>query len=136
MRKIRGNPRLIAVAFIVLICPALLAQKSAPPKYNVEAESKAKGSIEEIKLPASNPKDSIHLLVKEGEEVLDVTLCPKSFLDDMGMSFAKGDVVALTISKIKQEGAPDVILARDVARGEDKLILRDDKGAPVWNWKR
>ena len=50
----------------------------------------------------------------------------------MGISFSKGDEIAVTGSKVKQE-AGDVILARELVRGTDTLVLRDDKGAPVWN---
>ena len=64
---------------------------------------------------------------------MDVYLCPKSFLDDMGVSFNKGDDIALTGSKAKQSGA-DVILAREVVKGDMTLVLRDDKGNPVWSW--
>jgi hypothetical protein len=64
-----------------------------------------------------------------------VYLCPESFLADMGVSFSKGDAIALTGSTVKQDGA-DLILAREVVKGNDTLVLRDDKGSPVWNWKR
>jgi hypothetical protein len=53
----------------------------------------------------------------------------------MGVSFSKGDAVEITLSKVKTESA-EFLLAREVARGDDKLILRDGKGIPVWNWKR
>ena len=66
---------------------------------------------------------------------MDVILCPKSFLDDMGVSFNKGDDIALTGSKVKQNGT-DLILAREVVKGDVTLALRDDKGNPVWNWHR
>jgi hypothetical protein len=61
-----------------------------------------------------------------------VYLCPKSFLDDMGVSFGKGDEIALTGSKIKW-GESDLILAREVVKGTDTLVLRDAKGNPVWS---
>jgi hypothetical protein len=53
----------------------------------------------------------------------------------MGMSFSKGDEIALTGSKVKQDGA-DLILAREVVKGADKFLLRDDKGHPVWKGHR
>jgi len=68
-------------------------------------------------------------------ETVDVYLCPKSFLDDLGVSFGKGDEIALTGSKVKQ-GETDLILAREVVKGNDTLVLRDDKGNPVWSWHR
>jgi hypothetical protein len=73
--------------------------------------------------------------VKSGADSVDVYLCPKSFLDDMGVSLSKGDEIALTGSKVKQ-GEADLILAREVVKGSDTLVLRDDKGNPVWSWRR
>jgi hypothetical protein len=67
--------------------------------------------------------------------MIDVYLCPKSFLDDMGMSLTKGDEIALTGSKVKAEGA-DLILVREVVKGNDTVVLRDGKGDPVWSWHR
>jgi len=53
----------------------------------------------------------------------------------MGVSFAKGDEIAFVGSKVK-EGEADMILAREVTKGADTLVLRDAKGNPVWNWKK
>jgi len=39
------------------------------------------------------------------------------FLDDMGISFKKGDDIALTGSKVKQDAA-DIILAREIVKGD------------------
>jgi hypothetical protein len=118
---------------------AAFAQKAAAatlPKYDPQTETKFKAIVEELKLPEKpESKENVHLLVKEGEEVVDITLCPKSFLDDMGVNFSKGDAVELTVSKVKAEGA-DFVLARQVTKGDDMLVLRDGKGAPIWNWKR
>ena len=51
----------------------------------------------------------------------------------MGVTFKKGDEITLTGSKVKQ-GDSDLVLAREVVKGTDALVLRDDKGQPVWNW--
>jgi hypothetical protein len=95
-----------------------------------------KSTVEEVKLPPKvSEKEVAHLLVKTGADTVDVYLCPKSFLDDMGVSFSKGDEIALTGSKVKH-GEADLILAREVVKGSDTLVLRDDKGNPVWSWRR
>jgi hypothetical protein len=52
----------------------------------------------------------------------------------MGVTFKKGDEVALTGSKVKQDTS-DLVLAREVVKGTDALVLRDEKGVPVWNWR-
>jgi hypothetical protein len=116
------------------------AQKSqpntaSPPKYDLHTETKMKATVEEVKLPPKgSEKEIAHLLVKDGTNSMDIYLCPKSFFDDMGMSFAKGDEIAITGSKVKQ-GETEVVLAREIVKGNDTFALRDGKGDPVWNWK-
>ncbi len=83
----------------------------------------------------SNNKEIAHLTIKAGTDTFDLYLCPKSFMDDMGVSFAKGDEVAFTGSKVKL-GEAEMILAREVVKGTDTLVLRDAKGVPVWNWRK
>jgi hypothetical protein len=130
---------LLAVFLASLCVTPVLAQKSAetnPPKYDPHTETKMKVTVEEVKLPPKgSEKEVAHLLVKNGSDTVDVYLCPKSFLDDMGVSFDKGDDIALTGSKVKQNAA-DLILAREVVKGDLTLALRDDKGNPVWSWHR
>ena len=85
--------------------------------------------------PKGREKEIAHLLGKVGTEIVDVYLCPGSFLNEKGVSFSKGDEIAVTASKGKQEGA-DLVLAREVVRGNETLVLRDEKGNPVWSWQR
>jgi predicted PhzF superfamily epimerase YddE/YHI9 len=113
-----------------------VAQKAArpvPPKYDLQTETKIKGTIEEVKLPPKgSEKEIAHLLVKNGVDTVDVYLCPKAFMDDMGMDFSKGDEISLTGSKIKQADS-ELFLAREIVKGNNTFALRDAKGNPVWN---
>lgn len=124
-------------AFLAAFFVAVSARKEAnPPKYDPHTEAKMKVVVEELKLPPKgSEKEAAHLLVKNGADTVDVYLCPKSFLEDMGVSYSKGDEIALTGSKVKQ-GEADFILAREVVKGADTLVLRDEKGEPVWTWRR
>jgi hypothetical protein len=129
----------IPVLAAFLACLSLLpatAQKNkepGPPKYDMHTETKMKVTVDEVKLPPKgSEKEGAHLLVKSGTDSVDVYLCPKFFFDDMGMSFSKGDEVTLTGSKVKL-GEEDLILAREVVKGNDTFVLRDEKGNPVWN---
>lgn len=131
---------LFVTAFLALLCllPAI-AQKAqgkyaSAPKYDAQSETKLKGTVEEVKLPPKgSEKEIVHLLVKNGTEIVDVYLCPKSFLEEMGVGFGEGDEIAVTGSKVNKDGA-DFVLAREVVKGNDTLVLRDDKGNPVWSW--
>ncbi len=129
------NKVFFLIATFALACTAVLGAETPPPKYDLQTETKMKGTVEEVKLPAKgSDKEVVHLLMKNADGVVDLYFCPKSFMDDMGVSFSKGDELAFTGSKVKYDGA-DLILAREVLKGSDTLVLRDEKGNPVWNWK-
>jgi hypothetical protein len=108
------------------------AVAQAPPKYDPATETKLKGVVEELKfVPPSGGKPVAYLVIRSGSDTLEVFLCPKTFLDDMGATFKPQDKVEVTGSKVKQGGA-DLILAREVDRGDDTLTLRFKDGKPAW----
>jgi hypothetical protein len=133
--SLRFSAVLLALTLTLVCLPFAAAQASAP-KYDLATETKMKGIVQELKLPEKgSEKEAAHLTLKSGDTIIDVYLCPKAFLEDMGSSLAKGDEVSLTGSKIKQ-GDADLLLAREVVKGTDTLVLRDDKGKPIWNWRK
>jgi len=121
----------VALSLLLWVTPGL-SQKAQPadtslPNYDLHAE------IDEVNLRSVGArKDFTELILKLGEEKIHVYVCPKPFEEEMGISFTKGDQIAVTGSKVKHEGA-DVILARELVKGEDTLMFRDAKGAPVWD---
>jgi len=133
-RRVR-NKVFLLIATFALAYSAVLGAETPPPKYDLQTETKMKGTVDEVRLPTKgNEKEVVHLLMKNGDGVVDLYFCPKSFMDDMGVSFSKGDELSFTGSKVKYAGA-DLILAREVLKGSDTLVLRDEKGNPVWSWK-
>ena len=124
--------------FLLLVVTPALSQKTQPddhslPKYDSHTEMKTKGAVEEVNvLPLGARKDFIELVVKSGGDKIHIFVCPKTFQDEMGISFSKGDEIGITGSKVKQEES-DVILAREIVKGTDTLVFRDDKGTPVWD---
>jgi len=137
----RATIKPVLVGLFLLSCPISgFSQDASPtdhgaPKYDLQTESKKKGIIDEVKLlTLGSRKDFVQLILKSGEEKLSVFICPKPFQDEMGITFTKGDEIAVTGSKVKQEEA-DVILARELVRGTDTLQFRDDKGKAVWDWR-
>jgi hypothetical protein len=140
----RSVPRHIGAQFPLRIVLSLLfcvssgfTQNSshASPKYDLQTESKTKGIVDEVKLfDLGTRKDFVELIVKTGEDKIVVYVCPKSFQDELGVTLSKGDEITVTGSKVKQESS-DVILARQVERGTDTLLFRDNKGNPVWDWR-
>ena len=136
MRHWTGSLHWLVISFVVLVFAAghPAHAQSGAPKYDASTETKMKGTVEDLKVPEKgHEKEIVHLVMKNGDETVDIYLCPKSFMDDMGVTFSKGDEIAFTGSKVKQGGA-DMVLAREVIKGPDTLVLRDDKGKPVWNF--
>jgi hypothetical protein len=144
--KVRILPR---KAIRVLFCISLFAcatlafsQAAQPdssplPKYDILTETKAKGVVDEINLLSlGTRRDFTELVLKSGDDKVHIYLCPKPFQEEMGITFAKGDQIAVTGSRVKQDAkqdAADVILVRELVKGTDTLMFRDAKGAPVWN---
>jgi hypothetical protein len=134
---------LLVLSFLSLLsffqpnCPAQAAAETdhGAPKYDQKTETKTQGVVDDIKLLAlGSRKDFVELIVKNGDDKVPVYVCPKPFQDEMGISFTKGDEIQITGSKVKQETS-DVILARQLVKGTDTLMFRDDKGNAVWDWK-
>ncbi len=131
-----GSP--VSVVLFVLFCSPAFTQKaptksSTSPKYDLLTESKAKGVVDEVKvLDFGTRKDFIQLILKDESETVVVYICPKPFEEEMGISFAKGEQISFTGSKVKEEES-EVILAREIVKGADTWTLRDAKGSPIWD---
>ncbi len=115
-----------------------LAQKASQdasilPKYDLHTEMKTKGTVDEVNLlPLGTKKELTELIIKSGDDKIHIYVCPKTFEEEMGISFSKGDEISVMGSKVKQE-ALEVILARELVKGTDTLVFRDEKGNPVWD---
>jgi hypothetical protein len=138
--SVAGVSGTILVIALIIACWAVpvTGQKASQdsaimPKYDLKTETKTKGIVDEVKiLPLGSRKDLREVILKSGEEKIYIYVCPQTFEEEMGISFSKGDEVAVTGSKVKQEDL-DVILARELVKGTDTLVFRDAKGNPVWD---
>ena len=121
---------------IVLAIPmVLLFAQAGPPKNDVATEAKFKVTVQQMELPAKGKeKDAAHLTVTSGTDTIDIYLCPKASSTTWAL-LSPGRQSHITGSEIKQDGS-DLILAREVVKGTDTLMRRDDKGKPIWNWHK
>ena len=126
----------IPLFLLCVVIPALAQkteQKDSSPKYDLHTEMKTKGVVDEVNLvPFGTRKDFTELVIKSGDDKVHIYVCPKPFQEEMGISFSKGEEIEVTGSKVKQETS-DVILARELLKGTDTLMFRDEKGNPVWD---
>jgi hypothetical protein len=126
--------RLLHLAAFALVATSAFSQ--APPKYDPATETMVKGTVGELKLvPPTGAKAIAFLATKTGpdkeKDTVQIFLCPKSFLDQMGIIFKADEAIEVKGSKVKQDGA-DLILAREMVKGGETLIFRFPDGKPAW----
>ena len=126
--------RLLQLAAIALVATSAFSQ--APPKYDPATETTVKGTVGELKLvPPTGGKPIAYLVTKtgpdKGKDTVQIFLCPKSFLDQMGIAFKTDEAIEVKGSKVKRNGA-DLILAREMVKGGETLTFRFPDGKPAW----
>lgn len=106
--------------------------RATAPMYNTATEVTLKGSVEAVK-QVTGPQTwgGTHLSLKTDKETIDVHVGPSWFLAQHKMSFAKGDQIELTGSRVKF-GSEDAVLAREIKKGSETLTLRNAQGMPAW----
>jgi len=105
---------------------------SQAPKYDPSTETTFKGVVEQLKLvPPSGTKSVVYLVLKSTPDNSEVFLCPKSFLDQIGVTFKADEAIEVTGSKVKQNGT-DLTLAREIVKNGETLTLRFKDGKPAW----
>jgi hypothetical protein len=86
-------------------------------------------------VPPSGGKPIAYLVTKTGpdkkKDTVQIFLCPKSFLDQMGIAFKADEAIEVKGSKVKRDGA-DLILAREMVKGGETLTFRFPDGKPAW----
>lgn len=122
--------------FAVLGLLSISAVAQAPPKYDRATETTLKAVIGEVKLlPAGAAKPNAYLITRTGpdkeKDTVQIFLCPKKFLDDIGITFKADESIQITGSKVKQDGA-DLILAREIVWNGETLNFRFPDGKPAW----
>lgn len=135
--------RLTAFVMVVALSPFGYTQgpgsgaKRGPgprgPAYDASTEITLKGSVEDVIQATGRMNFSgTHLTLKAESGTFDVRLGPSSYLAAQKFELAKGDQIEVTGSKVKF-GSQEVILAREVKKGDKTLTLRDANGIPQWS---
>jgi DNA/RNA endonuclease YhcR with UshA esterase domain len=125
----------VAIAMIVSMPAA--AQKGGPqgsPRYEPSAEVTVKGTVKDIKQYQSGRgwRTGQHMTLTTEAGDLDVHLGPSDFWKKNGFALTKGDALEVTGSKTKVDNT-DVLLAREVKKGDKAVTLRNAQGVPAWS---
>lgn len=100
--------------------------------YDSKTELTTTGTIEDVtQLASGHGWHGTHLMVKTEAGRFDVHLGPSDYISSQQFSFAKGDQIEITGSKVNMQGN-DVILAKEVKKDGKVLSLRNAQGMPNW----
>jgi hypothetical protein len=87
-------------------------------------------------MPEKNMSYGVHIVLKTEAETIPVHLGPVWYIENQDVKIEATDKVEIKGSRITFEGKP-AIIAKEVKRGDEVLILRDENGSPVWSgWRR
>jgi len=128
--------RISVGAATILLCTVVgSAQGPGPRKssrmYNPATETTLKGTIEVVTEGARGQMMGTHITVKTADRAWEVMLGPSQFVAGQHFSFAKGDSVEVTGSKVIM-GGREYVIAREVVKDGKTLTLRDKTGRPEW----
>jgi hypothetical protein len=152
------NRIVIALVSAIFLFPALVfAQMSGGmgqgmrmqmPKYDPSTVVTVKGTVEEVQtgmmrsgqmggmmqsgqMGQGRMGGPLRLTLKTDTGSFNVLVGPARFVKEKNFTFAKGDQISVTGSKVKFNGS-EAIIAREIKKGDKTLTLRDEKGVPAW----
>lgn len=129
---------LLVVTALALIGGTTYSQKRRGqhqdmPKYDSAAEVTLKGTVTKVESHVGRMGwNGTHLVVRFGAETLNVHVGPTNYLAQQGFSFTASEEIEVTGSRTKV-GASDVLIAREIRKGEKSLTLRNSQGIPAWS---
>jgi hypothetical protein len=121
---------LIAVLMLMLGINVHRVPAQGAKLYNPGTEVTIKGVVADVKdfaCPVSEGEMGSHLMLKTGEEMVQVHLAPGRIMRSNKLSFGTGDQLTVIGSKVQLYGNKDVI-AREIIRGNEDFVLRDREG--------
>jgi hypothetical protein len=106
--------------------------------YNPDTVEVVQGEVVAVTRgsPTGRGRNGVHLTLQvDGGGTLPVHLGPASYVDSQTVKIASGDRIIVKGSRVTIEGAP-VIIAAEVTKGDQQLLLRDAAGVPKWSGGR
>ena len=121
----------VTMAFLAALSASAQSPGNRSRLYDPATETTIKGNVDRVTQPSRGRMSGTHLFVKTDAMTMEVALGPSVFISDKSFSFAKGDAVEVTGSKVTLSGK-EYIIAREIVKDGKTLTLRDKNGIPAW----
>jgi hypothetical protein len=101
--------------------------------YNPATQETIAGEVIGIEktVPMRRMNEGLALVVKTEKETVIVHLGPTWYLERLDAKIVNGDQVEIKGARTTLAGKP-ILLAAEVKKGDNVLVLRDAAGVPVW----
>ncbi len=106
--------------------------------YNPQTVETISGEVVSVDqmTPMKGMYYGVHTIVKTDKETISVHLGPGWYIENQDVKIVPKDKVEVKGSRIIFEGKP-AIIAAEVKKIDEVLVLRDASGIPVWSgWRR
>lgn len=106
--------------------------------YNPATVETVLGTVELVErvTPMKGMNYGIHLVIKTDKETIAVHLGPSWYIERLDTKIEKGDRIEVKGSRVTIAGKP-AIIAAEVKKGDNVLVLRDSQGIPAWaGWRK
>jgi DNA helicase TIP49 (TBP-interacting protein) len=106
--------------------------------YNPATVETVSGTVESVDkvTPMKGMHSGIHIAVKTDKESIDIHLGPEWYIERLDTKIEKGDKIEVKGSRVTLSGKP-AIIAAELKKGDNTLVLRDSAGIPAWaGWRR
>jgi len=106
--------------------------------YDPAKAETVSGTVEAVTqvIPMKGMYAAVAVTLKTNQETISVHLGPEWYIGRLDAKIVKGDTIEVKGSRVTFADKP-VIIAAEVKKGDNILVLRDSAGIPVWaGWKR
>jgi hypothetical protein len=106
--------------------------------YNPQTVEILTGTVEAIDktIPMKSMNYAIYIQLKTDKETIPVHLGPGWYIERLDTKIIKGDTIEVKGSRVTFADKP-AIIAAEIKKADNMLILRDATGIPVWRgWRR
>ncbi len=134
-----GSQSLAVLFGIAALLAPMAAGQTGPaqqePRYDPGSSVNFSATVTDIReVPKGSPLNGLHLTVIDTDKdaTVEVYVAPVAFLKELQVSYAKGDRLQITGSRVKF-GSGTIVLVREVRRDADTAYFRDERGKPYWS---
>jgi len=106
--------------------------------YDPSKVETVSGTVESVgtAVPVKGMHRAVALTLKTDKGTISVHLGPEWYIGRLDTKITKGDTIEVKGSRVTFDDRPTIIAA-EIKKGDQTLVLRDSAGIPVWaGWRR